>query len=217
MKKKRNDKRRLIVGTIVLIFVLGMMNLTRAPGAHNHENQIPVSTSLPAESPDQTFSEAELVALNVAVDVSNLLPADRVSPPTTEAPPESTIPTNLFGLPLPPEGLSDCDEFNFFREQFNGLVINGYLFVALPVKFNGLAWRESNCRNEDGVRTGCCFGYLQINVYVHLADPRTGPLYRDICGIYSQNEINSDNPADKWRNVCAATILYSIDRGAWNL
>ena len=58
-------------------------------------------------------------------------------------------PTGIFGLPFAPEGLDGCDEMRFYLDQFQ-----------MPARFDGIGWRESNCRNEDGVRTSCCHGYL---------------------------------------------------------
>ena len=34
---------------------------------------------------------------------------------------------------------------------------------GLPAQFERIGWRESNCRNEDGVRTSCCHGYWQLH------------------------------------------------------
>jgi hypothetical protein len=116
---------------------------------------------------------------------------------TPTAPPP-TVPTGLFGLPLAPEGLTDCAEFAFYRSQF-----------GMPERFDGIAWRESNCRNEDGVRTSCCHGYLQLYVSLHVRDHRLAPLY-EACGVRSQDDVNSDTPIDKQRHLCAAAALYSV-------
>jgi hypothetical protein len=117
---------------------------------------------------------------------------------TPTLPPPPAEPTGLFGLPFAPEGLDDCAEFAFYRAQF-----------GMPERFDKIAWRESNCRNEDEVRTFCCHGYLQLYVSLHVRDHRLAPLYAN-CGVRSQDDINSDTPAEKQRHVCAAAALYSV-------
>lgn len=130
-------------------------------------------------------------------------PAVRIDPP--EIVTTTTIETGLWGMPFAPEGLSDCDEFKWYRAQWGG-----------PVGFDRLAWRESNCRNEDGVKTWCCHGYLQLYVSEHLKDHRMIPLYH-ACGVYSHEDINSDTPLEKQKHLCAAVALWSVDKSAWDL
>jgi hypothetical protein len=118
---------------------------------------------------------------------------------TETSPPPETAP------PGPPAGLSDCDEMNWYRAN-----------AGLPAAFARIGWRESNCRNEDGVRTFCCYGYWQLNVGVHLRDHRIGPKYR-ACGVDSYTDVNSDTPDDKRRQACAAKALYDVvGMSAWS-
>lgn len=118
---------------------------------------------------------------------------------TTQPPPEETAPRLQA-----PEGLSDCDEMSWYRQA-----------VGLPSRFDGIGWRESNCRNEDGVHTSCCWGWWQLNVRLHLQDHRLVGRYHD-CGVYSSNDVNSDNPGDKMRQACAAKALYdTVGLSAW--
>lgn len=103
----------------------------------------------------------------------------------------------LNGLPFAPPGLSNCDEMHFYRAQ-----------AGLPDRFDSLGWRESNCRNEDGVHTGCCYGYWQL----HKDHVRSGYArrWRDECGITSFQDFNSDSPIEKQRQACGAFVLYDM-------
>jgi hypothetical protein len=116
------------------------------------------------------------------------------APPPTQ-PPEILGP---LGKPIAPFWMTGCEEFKFYRLQ-----------TALPSQFDGIAWRESNCRNEDAVRTSCCHGYLQLNASLHVQDHRVRDKYH-ACGVYGNSDINSDNPADKQRHLCAAAALYQV-------
>jgi hypothetical protein len=103
-----------------------------------------------------------------------------------------------------PEGLSNCDEMHWYRAR-----------VGLPARFDQIGWRESNCRNEDGVHTSCCYGWWQLNVGLHLRDPRLAPKYR-ACGVDSYTDVNSDTPTDKQRQACATKALYdTVGLSAW--
>src|SRR5690606_34178970 len=106
-----------------------------------------------------------------------------VSPEPT--PPPATTPSGLFGLPFAPEGLSNCDEMNFYRVQF-----------GLPDRFSSLGWRESNCRNEEGVKTYCCYGYWQMYFSQHMKDHRMSAKYA-ACEIDEISDYNGDEPLDK--------------------
>lgn len=129
-----------------------------------------------------------------------LIPPEQIQATTT------TIPTGILGLPFAPEGLSDCDEFDYYRTQF-----------GLPERFNALAWRESNCRNEDDVKTWCCHGYLQLYISLQIRDYRITDRYH-LCGVWSSDDVNSDTPLDKQRQVCAAAVLYDVvGYSAWAL
>jgi hypothetical protein len=105
-----------------------------------------------------------------------------------------------------PSGLSNCDEMHWYRVN-----------AGLPPVFDRLGWRESNCRNEEGVHTSCCWGYWQLNVGLHLRDGRLAGRYHD-CGVYSRYDVDSDAPADKRRQACAAKALYDVvGLSAWAL
>jgi hypothetical protein len=110
-----------------------------------------------------------------------------LQPPTTEPPSQYA-----------PEGLSDCDEMNWYRVK-----------VGLPDAFSGIGWRESNCRNEDGVKTFCCHGYWQLFTSLHLKDHRLAPRMA-ACGVSSHQDLNSDTPEDKLRQACAAKAAYDV-------
>jgi len=120
---------------------------------------------------------------------TGIMVATRMNPP----PPPPVWPTGLWGQPYAPIGLSDCDEMRFYANQF-----------GLPARFDAIGWRESNCRNEDGVRTSCCYGYWQL----HQMHFRPGNVMDRNCNADSFDDINSDNPLDKQRQACAAKQLY---------
>lgn len=125
-------------------------------------------------------------------------PAVRLNPPTTVPITAPEVPTGLYGQPFAPEGLSNCDEMNFYRVQW-----------GLPQRFSALGWRESNCRNEDGVKTYCCYGYWQLYTSLHLKDHRLKPKMH-ACEVYSSNDLNSDNPLEKQKQACAARALFDV-------
>lgn len=123
-------------------------------------------------------------------------PAVRLDPPTTVVVDIGTPPwpTGIYGLPYAPFGMSDCDEMMFYARQF-----------GLPDRFAGIGWRESNCRNEDGVRTSCCYGYWQLHE-MHFANHPD--IYGRNCGAWSYRDVDSDSAADKQRQACSAKQLY---------
>jgi hypothetical protein len=103
----------------------------------------------------------------------------------------------LNGMPFAPPGLSNCDEMNFYRKQ-----------AGLPERFAALGWRESNCRNEEGVKTWCCFGYWQLHKnHVNSGYARR---WREQCGITSYTDFNSDTPIEKQKQACGAFVLYDM-------
>jgi hypothetical protein len=116
--------------------------------------------------------------------------------PTLPPPP----PTGLNGLPFAPAGLSDCDDIRFYREQ-----------AGLPDVFDALAYRESRCRNEDSVRTFCCYGAWQNYISSHLSRQSA---YRERiineCQVRGADDINSDNPLEKQKSACVTAVVYSI-------
>lgn len=126
-----------------------------------------------------------------------MIQLDPIPPPPETAPPVDSR--------FAPAGLTGCAEMTWYR-------IN----AGLPSRFDALGWRESNCRNEDGVRTFCCHGYWQLYVSLHLRDHRLAPRYA-ACGISSANDVNSDTPLDKWRQACGAKAVNDITPGAWAL
>lgn len=108
--------------------------------------------------------------------------------------------TGLRGLPFAPDGLGDCDEMQFYRKQ-----------AGLPDRFDALGYRESRCRNEDGVRTYCCYGYWQNYISSHLS---RNSLYRsriiNECLVTGADDINSDDPVEKQKQACVTSIVYAI-------
>lgn len=154
----------------------------------------------PTDTPPMTVAVADPPAPTTVAElvspVTVSIPAVRVNPPTTLT---TVAPVGLHGQPFAPEGLSDCDEMMFYAAQW-----------GLPERFRALGWRESNCRNEDVVRTFCCHGYWQLYVSLFQRDHRTGPRLRDECGVFSADDVNSDQPLDKQRQACGARVVLDI-------
>jgi hypothetical protein len=118
---------------------------------------------------------------------------------------EPPVPTGIWGLPFAPSPLEGCDEMSYYRQQF-----------GLPARFDAIGWRESNCRNEDGVHTACCHSYWQLWVTLHLRDHRLAEPYA-ACGVDAVDAINSDLPLDKQRATCAAAAVYAVvGYSAWS-
>ena len=115
---------------------------------------------------------------------TGLMVATRLNPP----PPPPVWPTGIYGLPIAPFGLSACGEMMYYARQF-----------GLPNQFEGIGWRESNCRNEDGVHTSCCWGYWQMH-QMHFPMPE--------CSINSYRDMNSNDPFEKQKSACSAAQLY---------
>ena len=104
-----------------------------------------------------------------------------------------------------PEGLDDCQEMTWYR-----------IDAGLPATFDRIGWRESNCRNEDAVKTGCCHGYWQMWTTLHMKDHRLAPKMT-ACGVATHHDLNSDTPEDKKRQACAAKALYdTVGDSAWS-
>ena len=139
----------------------------------------PGNLDLPPEIPAPADTPTATAERCTAVQMSETSP-----PPATQ--------------PAAPSFASDCDEMSWYRAR-----------VGLPARFDQIGWRESNCRNEDGVHTSCCHGWWQLNVSLHLRDHRLADRYA-ACGIDSYTDVNSDNPDDKRRQACAAKALYDV-------
>lgn len=121
--------------------------------------------------------------------------AVRLDPPASvEVPMPDPVPAQT--VQYAPPGLSNCDEMHWYRVD-----------AGLPARFDSLGWRESNCRNEEGVHTFCCWGYWQLYTSLHLKDNRLAPKMH-ACGVYSRFDLDSDTPGDKKRQACAAKALY---------
>jgi hypothetical protein len=115
-------------------------------------------------------------------------PATGLMVATRLNPPPPPWPTGIWGQPFAPFGLTACQEMMFYAAQF-----------GLPARMEGIGWRESNCRNEDGVRTSCCHGYWQLH-RMHFPMPE--------CDAWSYHDVNSNDPLEKQKQACAAKQLY---------
>lgn len=98
--------------------------------------------------------------------------------------------------PLNPDRLTGCAEMDWYRQ-----------YVGLPEVFNGLGWRESNCRND--VRTFCCYGYWQEYISLWLS-PKSSYRTRliDDCGISGVAAIYGLSDRQKLAQACAAKVVY---------
>jgi len=145
-----------------------------------------------------------LVALLLLTPTADLPPMPPIEAGVATAVALRGLAFQLVPPPPPgPYGLTGCEEMRWYRVN-----------AGLPSRFDALGWRESNCRNEDGVRTFCCHGYWQLYVSLHLRDPRLAPRYA-ACGITSHYDVNSDTHIDKLRQACGAKAVYDITPGAW--
>ena len=168
---------------------------------------IAVATAQAASAPGVTLEAPPTTApptqrLEVAVSATEQ--AVRLTPPqttTTTAPPAPTTtaaPVGLWGQPFAPADWTGCLEMEFYRKQW-----------GLPAAFDAIGWRESNCRNEDVVKTFCCHGYWQMYTSLHVRDHRLAPKM-EACGVSSHHDLNSDIPIEKQRQACAAKALYDV-------
>lgn len=151
---------------------------------------VPGWLDLPPEI-DVTAVATATAERGVAVQVTETLP-----PPVEVAPPPALV--------VAPEGLSNCQEMSWYRQR-----------AGLPARFDAIGYRESRCTNRDDVRTSCCHGYWQLSIAVHLRDHRLADDYHR-CGVWSYADVNSDTPADKLRQACAAKALFdTVGWSAW--
>jgi len=134
------------------------------------------------------LSPAMATTLNTRIETaadSQLDPAVRLNPPVEQ---------------LNPQRLTGCDEMKWYRE-----------YVGLPAVFDGLGWRESNCKNN--VRTYCCYGYWQEYIGLWLS---TKSSYRDalinVCGISGVSDIYGLSDKSKLGQACAAKVVYDISK-----
>ena len=132
------------------------------------------------------------LSFTTSVD-SNLQPAIRLNNATQETPLQPP-PKSLFN----PERLTGCAEMEWYRN-----------YVGLPETFNGLGWRESNCRND--VRTFCCYGYWQVYISLWLSSNSS---YRNalinVCGISGVESIYGLSDSQKFAQACAVKVAYDI-------
>lgn len=118
-------------------------------------------------------------------------------------------PEGLRGMPFAPEGLSGCDEMNFYRVQ-----------AGLPDQFSdqprtgpksqwGYGWRESNCRNDVG--NACCGGYLGLFISSHVS-PMSAyrPFVLEHCESSRMGDVRGTSPLSKQKQMCVARVLYDI-------
>jgi hypothetical protein len=143
--------------------------------------------------------------LNAAADATTI--AVRVDPPSPGVEQTTGFGSGLHGRAFAPQALTGCDEMSYYRAQW-----------GLPASFDTLGWRESGCRNEETVRTFCCYGYWQLYISTFVRDLRAGPRLAAECSVYSSVDVDGNNPADKQRQACAAAVMYSIQGvGAWSV
>lgn len=148
--------------------------------------------------PDGVVGPLTLAALNIDGPVTATAPAVRLTPPIA----------GLGNAPFAPEGLDECAEMNFYREQW-----------GLPARFDdsgrhqrwtpsdGIGWRESKCQND--VNTSCCWGYWQLNIGLFFGDWRMAPRLA-ACGVASHRDVSGTSPLAKQKQACAAAMLYQL-------
>ena len=143
-----------------------------------------------------------VIVLAILLSVANAPDASTLEEAFREGIQVQTVPEPLPEIPpelYAPEGLSDCEEMTWYR-----------IDAGLPPAFDRIGWRESNCRNEDVVKTFCCHGYWQMYTSLHLKDHRLAPRMAE-CGVTSHHDLNSDTPEEKKKQACAAKALYDVN------
>ena len=100
--------------------------------------------------------------------------------------------------PFDPATLDDCGETRWYADEH-----------GLPASFDRIMWRESNCRQEIGVRTSCCVGWLQLNADLHVRDHRLREPYK-ACGVFGNSDIDGPEPIEKRQHMCAASALWRL-------
>ena len=139
--------------------------------------------------------------LSSATTAQLVLPTQRVT--YNQIAPVKTL-TQQQPVLYAPAGLTGCNEMMWYR-----------IDAGLPPVFDRIGYRESRCRNENTVRTSCCYGYWQLAIALHLKTPATRNAYHQ-CGVDSVDDINSDTPQNKKAQACATKVLYQRNGlGPW--
>jgi hypothetical protein len=122
----------------------------------------------------------------------------------------SAAPAVRVDPPAPAQGLTGCEEMNYWRIQA-GLPDRFSDQPRMPqVRFadQGYGWRESNCRNDVVSSTGCCVGYWQIHTGNFNA-----PGYKAgiaACGVSKRSDILGNSAEQKQKQACVAKVLYDV-------
>lgn len=180
-------RRNLVPLCLVLLLLASSLSCgTSSQESGSLDDELVSSTSV-------VVSLDDLGSIDFPVDRS-VDTAVRITTPSTTDPCSSM---GLWCLPFAPEGLSDCDEMEYYRLQF-----------GLPDRFQSLGFRESNCRNEEGVRTYCCFGYWQMYFTSHYSDHQGRPIYEG-CEVDEISDYNGDEPLDKQKQACTVAGYFA--------
>lgn len=151
----------------------------------------------------QTTQRFLKFSLGIIFIVCNATPVVAVTPVThIESPANAELdPAVRLNPPKPqlnPDGLTGCDEMNWYRK-----------YVGLPERFDSLGYRESRCRND--VRTFCCYGYWQNYISSHLS-PNSRYRNRIIneCDVHGVSDIYGNLPEQKLGQACVTKVVYDI-------
>jgi hypothetical protein len=145
-----------------------------------------VSATLRQEGPSADLPL--VVSATITADRGQMIQVTETLPPP--------VATGLNGLPFAPAGMSGCDEMEFYRAQW-----------GLPQVFDGMGYRESNCRND--VENRCCHGYWQLHESYWSHVPK--------CEVYSIYDAQGTSGLSKQKNACLALHVYGISGcGAWS-
>jgi hypothetical protein len=131
-----------------------------------------------------------------------------------DALPTASAPANRIDLDkvkaeqgYPPEGLTDCQQMEWFRVN-----------VGLPVRFWALGNRESGkgvCDNNAISKTYCCVGWWQLHKIIFTDHRMIGRL--EACGATWLN-VRGDSLEAKKRQACATKALFDVaGYSPWNL
>jgi len=127
-----------------------------------------------------------------------LIPPETLVAPTSSWVLPDPVPAGLWGLPFAPDGLDECAEASWYRQQW-----------GLPDVFDGIAFRESRCIAREDVRTSCCVSRYQLYVRLHLRDD-TLRLRYEACEVFDETDLDGPQPIEQQRAACATRALFDL-------
>lgn len=140
------------------------------------------------------INPATLKTLGLTTSATVSTPAVRVNPPVN---------LGINNLEFAPNGLSNCDEMQFYRMQWR-----------LPEIFDSIGYRESRCENDAKPVTvigQCCVGYWANYISSHLSSQSAYRIpIQQFCQVYGRDDIYGTNPLQKQKQACVTSIVFNI-------